>query len=144
MMLFLCVLSLELLLVGPSLSWASPHSSNASVLFIGKCLCAVYKLETGDFCRLLCGSYPVISYFVLFSPAPLSLSWTAERWSGLLPINHLVFVFCFLKTTSGEDVLDFFAMVRNKFKKRRYKNKPPKKLGYLPIQTVMEGVNLET
>ena len=51
---------------------------------------------------------------------------------------------CFFKTTSGEDVLDFLAMVRNKFKKRRYKNKPPRKLGYLPIQTVMEGGNLET
>lgn len=49
-----------------------------------------------------------------------------------------------LSTTSGEDVLDFLAMVRNKFKKRRYKNKPPRKLGYLPIQTVMEGGNLET
>lgn len=44
-MLFLCVLSLELLLVGPSLSRASPHSSNASVLLIGKCLCAVCKLK---------------------------------------------------------------------------------------------------
>ena len=64
MMLFLCVLSLELLLVGTSLSRASPHSSNASVLFIGKCLCAVCKLETGAFCRLLCGSYPVTTYFL--------------------------------------------------------------------------------
>lgn len=57
--------------------------------------------------------------------------------------NHKYFC-CFYKTTSGEDVLDFLAMVRNKFKKRRYKNKPPRKLGYLPIQTVMEGGNLET
>lgn len=62
----------------------------------------------------------------------------------VLTQSCFLFLFSFVKTTSGEDVLDFFAMVRNKFKKRRYKNKPPKKLGYLPIQTVMEGGNLET
>jgi dystrophin len=41
-------------------------------------------------------------------------------------------------------VKDFFKVVRNKVKPRKYKNKPPKHLGYLPVQTVMEGTNLET
>ncbi|XP_046849779.1 dystrophin-like isoform X2 [Xenia sp. Carnegie-2017] len=49
-----------------------------------------------------------------------------------------------LSTTGPEDVKDFFKVVKNKMKPRKYKNKPPKHLGYLPVQTIMEGANLET
>lgn len=45
--------------------------------------------------------------------------------------------FC-LQTTSGEDVRDFTRALRNKFKSARYFKKHPR-VGYLPVQTVLEG-----
>jgi dystrophin len=39
---------------------------------------------------------------------------------------------------------DFVKLMKNKFKSRRYRSRPPKKLGYLPVQTIMEGTNIET
>lgn len=49
-----------------------------------------------------------------------------------------------LATTTGEDMSDFVKLMKNKFKPRNYRNRPPKKLGYLPVQTIMEGTNIET
>lgn len=43
-----------------------------------------------------------------------------------------------LQTTSGEDVRDFTRALRNKFKSARYFKKHPR-VGYLPVQTVLEG-----
>lgn len=52
--------------------------------------------------------------------------------------------FCFqLQTTSGEDVRDFTRALRNKFKSKRYFKKHPR-MGYLPVQTVLEGDALES
>ncbi|GAB6025091.1 hypothetical protein CHUAL_010524 [Chamberlinius hualienensis] len=45
--------------------------------------------------------------------------------------------------TSGEDVRDFTRIVRNKFKTKRYFKKHPR-LGYLPVQTVLEGDDFES
>lgn len=42
------------------------------------------------------------------------------------------------QTTSGEDVRDFTRALRNKFKSARYFKKHPR-VGYLPVQTVLEG-----
>ena len=53
---------------------------------------------------------------------------------------------CFLfspQTTSGEDVRDFAKVVRNKFKSKRYHQKHPR-VGYLPVQSVLEGDDLES
>ena len=50
----------------------------------------------------------------------------------------------FIQTTTGEDLSDFVKLMRNKFKSRRYRSRPPKKLGYLPVQTIMEGSSIET
>lgn len=44
---------------------------------------------------------------------------------------------------SGEDVRDFTRIIRNKFKSKRYFNKHPR-VGYLPVQTVLEGDDLES
>lgn len=95
----------------------------------------------------ICKEYPIVGFrFRCLKCFNYDLCQSCF-WSGRVShehrLTHPMHQYC-LSTTSGEDVLDFFAMVRNKFKKRRYKNKPPKKLGYLPIQTVMEGGNLET
>ncbi|XP_065653209.1 utrophin-like isoform X2 [Hydra vulgaris] len=49
-----------------------------------------------------------------------------------------------LATTAGEDMSDFVKLMKNKFKSRRYRSRPPKKLGYLPVQTIMEGSSIET
>ncbi|XP_061440406.1 dystrophin-like isoform X1 [Rhineura floridana] len=46
-------------------------------------------------------------------------------------------------TTSGEDVRDFAKVLKNKFRTKRYSAKHPR-MGYLPVQTVLEGDNMET
>lgn len=45
-------------------------------------------------------------------------------------------------TTSGEDVRDFTKVLKNKFRSKKYFAKHPR-LGYLPVQTVLDGENLE-
>lgn len=52
-------------------------------------------------------------------------------------------VYRFTQTTSGEDVRDFTRALRNKFKSKRYFKKHPR-VGYLPVQTVLEGDALES
>ena len=47
-----------------------------------------------------------------------------------------------LQTTSGEDVRDFTKVFKNKFRSKRYFKKHPR-LGYLPVQTVLEGDTIE-
>uniref|UniRef100_A0A9J7ZLQ2 Dystrophin n=1 Tax=Cyprinus carpio carpio TaxID=630221 RepID=A0A9J7ZLQ2_CYPCA len=46
-------------------------------------------------------------------------------------------------TTSGEDVRDFAKVLKNKFRTKRYFAKHPR-MGYLPVQTILEGDNMET
>lgn len=48
-----------------------------------------------------------------------------------------------LQTTSGEDMRDFTKVLKNKFRSKKYFAKHPR-LGYLPVQTVLEGDNMET
>ncbi|KAG9347637.1 hypothetical protein JZ751_005208 [Albula glossodonta] len=47
------------------------------------------------------------------------------------------------RTTSGEDMRDFTKVLKNKFRSKKYFAKHPR-LGYLPVQTVLEGDNMET
>ena len=48
-----------------------------------------------------------------------------------------------LQTTSGEDIKDFTRTLRNKFKSKRYFKKHPR-LGYLPVQSALEGTTTPT
>lgn len=48
-----------------------------------------------------------------------------------------------VQTTSGEDVRDFAKVLKNKFRTKRYFAKHPR-MGYLPVQTILEGDNMET
>ncbi len=48
-----------------------------------------------------------------------------------------------LQTTSGEDVRDFTKVLKNKFRSKKYFTKHPR-LGYLPVQTILEEEHLET
>lgn len=50
-------------------------------------------------------------------------------------------VWC-VQPTSGEDVRDFTRVLKNKFRSKRYFRKHPR-LGYLPVQTVLEGESIE-
>lgn len=51
--------------------------------------------------------------------------------------------FCYFQTTSTEDVRDFTRALKNKFKSRKYFKKHPR-VGYLPVQSVLEGDALES
>lgn len=57
-------------------------------------------------------------------------------------LHHPMVEYC-IPTTSGEDVRDFTKVLKNKFRSKKYFAKHPR-LGYLPVQTVLEGDNLET
>ncbi|XP_076652088.1 dystrophin, isoforms A/C/F/G/H isoform X8 [Halictus rubicundus] len=57
-------------------------------------------------------------------------------------LTHPMQEYC-TATTSGEDLRDFSRAVRNKFKSKRYFKKHPR-VGYLPVQTVLEGDALES
>ncbi|XP_023808856.1 utrophin isoform X3 [Oryzias latipes] len=57
-------------------------------------------------------------------------------------LNHPMVEYC-TPTTSGEDMRDFTKVLKNKFRSKKYFTKHPR-LGYLPVQTVLEGDNMET
>lgn len=57
-------------------------------------------------------------------------------------LTHPMQEYC-TTTTSGEDVRDFTRALRNKFKSKRYFKKHPR-VGYLPVQSVLEGDTLES
>ncbi|KAM4772680.1 utrophin isoform 1-T1 [Rhinophrynus dorsalis] len=57
-------------------------------------------------------------------------------------LHHPMVEYC-IPTTSGEDVRDFTKVLKNKFRSKKYFDKHPR-LGYLPVQTVLEGDNMET
>lgn len=55
----------------------------------------------------------------------------------------IFFYISVLQTTSTEDVRDFTRALKNKFKSRKYFKKHPR-VGYLPVQSVLEGDALES
>lgn len=57
-------------------------------------------------------------------------------------LSHPMQEYC-TTTTSTEDVRDFTRALRNKFKSRKYFKKHPR-VGYLPVQSVLEGDALES
>lgn len=66
----------------------------------------------------------------------------ALSWDHTRPTRLIMVPFSF-QTTSGEDVRDFAKVLKNKFRTKRYFAKHPR-MGYLPVQTVLEGDNMET
>ncbi|XP_048842554.1 utrophin isoform X5 [Brienomyrus brachyistius] len=57
-------------------------------------------------------------------------------------LNYPMVEYC-TPTTSGEDMRDFTKVLKNKFRSKKYFAKHPR-LGYLPVQSVLEGDNMET
>ncbi|XP_028414557.1 dystrophin-like isoform X10 [Dendronephthya gigantea] len=95
----------------------------------------------------ICKEYPIVGLrfrcLKCFNYDVCQSCFFSGRTSRNHYVTHPMHQYC-LSTTGPEDVKDFFKVVKNKVKPRKYKNKPPKHLGYLPVQTVMEGTNLET
>ncbi|XP_043118799.1 utrophin-like isoform X2 [Puntigrus tetrazona] len=83
-------------------------------------------------------SYPMVEYCTppvpkLSCPCLCNSSRTTEHF----PTASL------LQTTSGEDVRDFTKVLKNKFRSKKYFTKHPR-LGYLPVQAILEEEHLET
>lgn len=72
-------------------------------------------------------------------PPPIHISLFISSVINL----YLKLILSLMQTTSGEDMRDFTKVLKNKFRSKKYFAKHPR-LGYLPVQTVLEGDNLET
>ncbi|XP_065057528.1 dystrophin-like isoform X3 [Rhopilema esculentum] len=95
----------------------------------------------------ICKEYPIVGFryrcLKCFNYDMCQSCFWSGRISKSHRITHPMHQYS-LATTTGEDMADFVRLLRNKFKSRRYRNRPPRKLGYLPVQTVFEGGNIET
>eukprot|EP00794_Sanderia_malayensis_P000391 gene391-1025_t len=95
----------------------------------------------------ICKEYPIVGFryrcLKCFNYDVCQNCFWSGRTSKSHRITHPMHQYS-LTTTTGEDFSDFVKLLRNKFKSKRYRNRPPKKLGYLPIQTVFEGSTVES
>ncbi|XP_067142933.1 dystrophin isoform X3 [Centruroides vittatus] len=94
----------------------------------------------------ICKQYPIIGFryrcLKCFNFDLCQNCFFSGRKAKSHKLTHPMQEYC-TATTSGEDVRDFTRIVRNKFKSKRYFKKHPR-LGYLPVQTVLEGDDLES
>ncbi|KAJ3606667.1 hypothetical protein NHX12_026186, partial [Muraenolepis orangiensis] len=80
----------------------------------------------------ICKECPIVGFSCFFS----------GRTAKGHKLNYPMVEYC-TPTTSGEDMRDFTKVLKNKFRSKKYFAKHPR-LGYLPVQTVLEGDNMET
>ncbi|RWS26192.1 Dystrophin:-like isoforms A/C/F/G/H, partial [Leptotrombidium deliense] len=94
----------------------------------------------------ICKQYPIIGFryrcLKCFNFDMCQICFFAGRYAKGHKYTHPMQEYC-STTKSGEDVRDFTRIIRNKFKSKRYFKKHPR-VGYLPVQTVMEGDDLQT
>uniref|UniRef100_A0A1W7RAQ1 Protein detached n=1 Tax=Hadrurus spadix TaxID=141984 RepID=A0A1W7RAQ1_9SCOR len=94
----------------------------------------------------ICKQYPIVGFryrcLKCFNFDLCQSCFFSGRKAKNHKLTHPMQEYC-TATTSGEDVRDFTRIVRNKFKSKRYFKKHPR-LGYLPVQTVLEGDDLES
>ncbi|KAL1131823.1 hypothetical protein AAG570_011435 [Ranatra chinensis] len=89
----------------------------------------------------ICKQYPIIGFryrcLKCFNFDMCQNCFFSGRKAKNHKLTHPMQEYC-TATTSGEDVRDFTRALRNKFKSKRYWAKHPR-VGYLPVQTVLEG-----
>jgi len=89
----------------------------------------------------ICKQYPIIGFryrcLKCFNFDMCQTCFFSGRKAKNHKLTHPMQEYC-TATTSGEDVRDFTRALRNKFKSKRYWAKHPR-VGYLPVQTVLEG-----
>ncbi|EEB13705.1 dystrophin, putative [Pediculus humanus corporis] len=94
----------------------------------------------------ICKDYPILGFryrcLKCFNFDMCQNCFFSGRKAKNHKLNHPMQEYC-TTTTSGEDVRDFTRALRNKFKSKRYFKKHPR-VGYLPVQTVLEGDALES
>ncbi|XP_072751354.1 dystrophin, isoforms A/C/F/G/H isoform X4 [Anoplolepis gracilipes] len=94
----------------------------------------------------ICKEYPIIGFryrcLKCFNFDMCQNCFFSGRKAKNHKLTHPMQEYC-TATTSGEDVRDFTRALRNKFKSKRYFKKHPR-VGYLPVQTVLEGDALES
>ncbi|XP_050442847.1 dystrophin-like isoform X2 [Adelges cooleyi] len=93
-----------------------------------------------------CKAYPIIGFryrcLKCFNFDMCQTCFFSGRKAKHHKLTHPMQEYC-TTTTSGEDVRDFTRALRNKFKSKRYFKKHPR-VGYLPVQSVLEGDALES
>ncbi|CAG9793171.1 unnamed protein product [Diatraea saccharalis] len=89
----------------------------------------------------ICKDYPIVGFryrcLKCFNFDMCQKCFFSGRKAKNHKLTHPMQEYC-TATTSGEDVRDFTRALRNKFKSARYFKKHPR-VGYLPVQTVLEG-----
>ncbi|CAG4985403.1 unnamed protein product [Colias eurytheme] len=94
----------------------------------------------------ICKEYPIVGFryrcLKCFNFDMCQKCFFSGRKAKNHKLTHPMQEYC-TATTSGEDVRDFTRALRNKFKSARYFKKHPR-VGYLPVQTVLEGDALES
>ncbi|XP_063994816.1 dystrophin, isoforms A/C/F/G/H-like isoform X9 [Diachasmimorpha longicaudata] len=94
----------------------------------------------------ICKEYPIVGFryrcLKCFNFDMCQSCFFSGRKAKNHKLTHPMQEYC-TATTSGEDVRDFTRALRNKFKSKRYFKKHPR-VGYLPVQTVLEGDALES
>ncbi|XP_063701703.1 dystrophin, isoforms A/C/F/G/H isoform X4 [Culicoides brevitarsis] len=94
----------------------------------------------------ICKEYPIIGFryrcLKCFNFDMCQKCFFLGRNAKNHKLSHPMHEYC-TTTTSTEDVRDFTRALRNKFKSRKYFKKHPR-VGYLPVQSVLEGDALES
>ncbi|XP_066600961.1 dystrophin-like isoform X3 [Prorops nasuta] len=94
----------------------------------------------------ICKEYPIVGFryrcLKCFNFDMCQNCFFSGRKAKNHKLTHPMQEYC-TASTSGEDVRDFTRALRNKFKSKRYFKKHPR-VGYLPVQTVLEGDALES
>ncbi|XP_030642262.1 utrophin isoform X2 [Chanos chanos] len=94
----------------------------------------------------ICKEYPIVGFryrsLKHFNYDVCQSCFFSGRTAKGHKLNYPMVEYC-TPTTSGEDMRDFTKVLKNKFRSKKYFAKHPR-LGYLPVQTVLEGDNIET
>ncbi|KAG8192219.1 hypothetical protein JTE90_014082 [Oedothorax gibbosus] len=94
----------------------------------------------------ICKQYPIVGFryrcLKCFNFDLCQSCFFSGRKAKNHKLTHPMQEYC-TATTSGEDVRDFTKIMKNKFKSKHYFKKH-QRLGYLPVQTVLEGDDLES